>query len=185
MPHVIEAASTGRAKCRGCGAKIAAGELRFGERLPNPFAEGETTLWFHVDCGAFKRPEAFLEALAANETPLGDVDVPRLESEAKKGVEHRRLPRVNGAERAPTGRAQCRACRQAIAKGAWRLSLVFFEEGRFSPSGYVHASCAAAYLETIDVMPRVRRFSPSLGEEDVNAIEAELASSPPPSPPSS
>ena len=56
MPHVIETASSGRAKCRGCGEKIAAGELRFGERLPNPFAEGETTHWFHLECAAFKRP---------------------------------------------------------------------------------------------------------------------------------
>ena len=63
MAHVIEPASTGRAKCRGCGGKIAASELRFGERLPSPFAEGETTQWFHLDCGAFKRPEPFLEAL--------------------------------------------------------------------------------------------------------------------------
>ena len=42
MPHVIEPAPTGRAKCRGCGEKIGAGELRFGESLPNPFAEGES-----------------------------------------------------------------------------------------------------------------------------------------------
>ena len=46
MPHVFEPAPTGRAKCRGCGRPIAQGDLRFGERIPNPFAEGETTLWF-------------------------------------------------------------------------------------------------------------------------------------------
>ena len=40
MPHVIEAAPTGRAKCRGCGRAIARGELRFGERLPNAYGEG-------------------------------------------------------------------------------------------------------------------------------------------------
>ena len=34
-------------KCRGCGRPIARGELRFGERLPNAFAEGEMTVWFH------------------------------------------------------------------------------------------------------------------------------------------
>ena len=56
MPHLIDAAPTGRAKCRGCGGKIDAGALRFGEALPNPFAEGETTHWFHLECGAFKRP---------------------------------------------------------------------------------------------------------------------------------
>ena len=65
MAHVFEPAATGRSKCRGCGERIAAGELRFGETMPNPFADGETTLWFHPECGAYKRPEPFLEALAA------------------------------------------------------------------------------------------------------------------------
>src|SRR4030042_208734 len=74
MPHVIEAAATGRAKCRGCGGKIAALELRFGERLPNPFADGEMTHWFHLDCAAFKRPEPLLEALAERKEPLDGSD---------------------------------------------------------------------------------------------------------------
>ena len=66
MPHVSERAPTGRAKCRGCGRPIAAGSLRLGERLPNPFADdgGEMTHWFHPACGAFRRPEAFLAAAA-------------------------------------------------------------------------------------------------------------------------
>jgi hypothetical protein len=48
VPHVIEPASSGRAKCRGCDRPIAKGELRFGERQPNAFGEGEMTLWFHL-----------------------------------------------------------------------------------------------------------------------------------------
>ena len=65
MPHVFELASTGRAKCRGCGEPIARGELRFGERLANPFADNrEMTLWFHPVCAAYKRGESLLEALA-------------------------------------------------------------------------------------------------------------------------
>jgi hypothetical protein len=178
MAHVIEAAPTGRAKCRGCGGKIAVAELRFGERLPNPFADGETTHWYHLACGAFKRPEPFLEALAAREEPLDDRE--RLESEAKRGIAHRRLPRIDGAERAPTGRAQCRSCREPIAKGALRIRLVFFEEGRFEPSGYVHVRCAQAYFETTDVLPRVKRFAPGLGDEDMGEIRRELEASPPP-----
>ena len=63
MPHVIEPAASARAKCRGCAEKIAAGDLRFGESLPNPFAEGETHHWYHLECGAMKRPEPFLEGL--------------------------------------------------------------------------------------------------------------------------
>lgn len=172
MPHVIEAAPTGRAKCRGCGGKVAAGELRFGERLPNPFADGETTHWFHLDCAAFKRPEPFLEALAGREEPLDGGE--RLETEARRGLAHRRLPRIDGAERAPSGRAVCRSCREPIAKGAWRIRLVFYEEGRFEPSGSIHVRCSRAYLETTDVLPRLRRFAPDLRDEDLEEIRREL-----------
>jgi hypothetical protein len=172
MAHVVEAASTGRAKCRGCGERIAAGELRFGERLPNPFAEGEMTHWFHLDCAAFKRPEPFLEALEAGAGPVDDG--PRLMAEARRGIAHRRLPRIDGAERDPSGRAQCRACHATIDKGAWRIPLVFYEDGRFAPSGFIHVRCAQAYFETTDVMARLRRFSRGLSDEDLKAIEAEL-----------
>jgi poly [ADP-ribose] polymerase len=177
MLHVIEAAATGRAKCRGCGGKIEALELRFGERLPNPFADGETTHWFHLDCAAFKRPEPFLEALAAREEPLGDRD--RLEQEARLGLAHKRLPRVDGAERAPSGRAACRSCREPIGKGEWRIRLVFYEEGRFAPSGSVHVRCSPAYFETTDVLARVRRFAPDLRAEEVEEIRRELEGSGP------
>ena len=74
MPHVIQPATTARAKCRGCGEKIAAGELRFGASLPNPFADGETTHWFHLECAAFKRPEPFLETVEASTEALPDAD---------------------------------------------------------------------------------------------------------------
>jgi hypothetical protein len=172
VAHVIEPASTGRAKCRGCGERIAAGELRFGESLPNPFADGETTHWFHPECAAFKRPEPFLETVEARPEPLQDSE--RLIAAAKQGIAHRRLPRVNGAERAPSGRAQCRSCHTTIEKGAWRIALVFYEEGRFAPAGYIHMPCAQAYFETLDIVPRLRRFSPALTDEDVSAIEAAL-----------
>jgi len=172
MPHVIEPAPTGRAKCRGCGERIAAGTLRFGEALPNPFAEGEMTHWFHLDCGAFKRPEPFLEALEARGEPVEDGE--RLAADARAGLEHRRLPRVNGVERSATGRAQCRSCRESIAQGEWRVPLVYWEEGRFSPSGFIHVRCSRAYFETVDILPRARRFSGELGEDDLRQIQAEL-----------
>ena len=172
MAHKIEPASSARAKCRGCGERIAAGELRFGESLPNPFADGEMTLWFHLDCAAFKRPEPLLETLEGRSEPLEGQE--RLMAEARQGIAHRRLPRVDGAGRAPTGRAQCRSCRAPIDKGAWRIALVFYEEGRFEPSGFVHAGCAQAYFETTDILPRVRRFSPALREEELAELEADI-----------
>ena len=174
MAHVLEPAPTGRAKCRGCGERIAAGELRFGEILPNPFAAGEITQWFHPECAAFKRPEPFLEMLEARTEPLADAE--RLRAEAQRGIAHRRLPRINGAERAPTARAQCRSCRATIDKGVWRIPLVFYEEGRFSPAGFIHVTCAPAYFETADVLARLKRFSRALTEEHLKDVEAALSS---------
>ena len=122
MPHVIEPAPSGRASCRGCGGKIPMGALRFGERLPNPYADegGEMTHWFHLTCAAYRRPEPFLETLANTAGAIADVD--QLTQQALLGVTHRRLPRVSTAGRASSGRATCRACKEAIAKSPWRSS---------------------------------------------------------------
>lgn len=171
MPHVIEPASSGRAKCRGCGQKIAQGELRFGERQPNAFGEGEMTLWFHLMCGAYKRPAPFLEALANQKDVEGHE---RLEAVAGFGIAHRRVPRVNGAERAPSGRARCRSCKQLIERGAWRIALVYFEEFRFEPSGFVHATCAGEYFETIDLIERIKHFSPNLNANELDDLKLAL-----------
>jgi len=174
MPHLIQPAATARSKCRGCGERIAAGDLRFGESLPNPFADGETTHWFHLDCAAFKRPEPFLETLEARTEPLENADF--LTAEARLGIAHRRLPRVSGAERSPSAQAACRSCRSKIVKGVWRIPLVFYEDGRFSPSGFIHVPCAREYFETVAVLPRLKRFASGLSEADLREIEAELGS---------
>lgn len=174
MPHLFEPASSGRAKCRACGERIAKGELRFGERLPNPFADdgGEMTHWYHPSCAAYRRPEAFLEAVEVSGEALEDRE--RLMREARLGIDHRRVPRLNAAERASTGRATCRHCREKIEKDAWRFSLVFYEDGRFVPGGFVHLACAPAYFETTDLESRIRHFTPDLPVEDLNDIRRAL-----------
>jgi len=171
--HVLDIAPTGRAKCRGCGALIAKGGRRFGERVPNPYDEkgGETTHWYHIRCAAFTRPESFLELLASGEM-VDDRDV--LEREATLGAAHRRVPRVHHAERSPSARAACRHCREPIVKDAWRISLLYYEDGRFVPSGYIHARCARPYLETIEIMPRLRHFSPALSGAEIEDLQAEI-----------
>ena len=179
MAHVIEPAPTGRARCRGCGRALARGALRFGERMPNPFAEGETTLWFHPECAAYKRPEPLLEALAAG----GDVpERELLERIARRAAAHRRLPRIDGAERAPSGQAKCRSCHAPIAKGEWRIRLVFYEEGLFSAAGSIHVRCRAAYFEVADVLDAVLRFTPNLDESARAELERSFAEplAPPP-----
>jgi hypothetical protein len=78
----------------------------------------------------------------------------------------RRLSRIDGAERAPTAQAKCRSCRQPIARGSWRIRLVFYEEGRFAPGGFVHLDCRKQYFETDDVLEQVLHFSPDLSDGD-------------------
>ena len=48
----------------------------------------------------------------------------------------------------------------------WRVRLVFFEEGRFARSGFVHLDCCTAYFETGDAADAILHFSPDLGEAD-------------------
>lgn len=171
MAHLFESASSGRSKCRGCGRAIAKGEIRFGERLANPFAEGEMTHWFHPLCAAYKRPEAMHEALQAG----GDVpDRASLEAAVRSASAFRRLPRIDGAERSPTGQAKCRHCREPIEKGAWRIRLVFHEEGTFSPGGFIHLGCRQAYFETGDMVEHVLHFSHALGDEERAALRSQL-----------
>jgi hypothetical protein len=116
---------------------------------------------------------------SAAEPPLPDRE--RLEAAARAGVEHPRLARVDGAERASTGRAACRHCREPIEKGAWRIPLVFYEDARFSPAGFVHVRCAPAYFEAgsagtpgAAVLDRVRHFARGLAQADLDEIDREL-----------
>lgn len=172
MAHLIQPATTGRSKCRACGDSIAAGELRFGEVRPNPFGDGDATSWFHLECGAYKRPEPFLELLEA-ESDLPD-RARELSAEVQRGIEHPRLDRIAGAQRAPSGRARCRACRELIEKETWRVALTFHAEGRFEAGGFIHASCAPAYFKTDEVQGRIRHFSRDLSDDDARDIEALL-----------
>jgi hypothetical protein len=124
------------------------------------------THWYHVQCAAYRRPEALLEIIDTPEAAIVQ-GRERLADDARFGIAHRRVPRVNVVERAATGRATCRSCRALIEKGAWRISLVFYEEGRFAPGGFVHAACAVAYFETPDILARIRYFSRALDEHDL------------------
>ena len=174
MPHIFEPATSGRSKCRGCAQIIGQGELRFGERLPNPFAEGEMTVWFHPLCAAYKRPEPLLEALS--ETAVAVPDRETLQRTAHASLAHRRLPRIDGAERSPGAQARCRSCREPIARGCWRIRLVYWEEGRFAPGGFVHVECRKAYFESDDVLDRVLRFSRDLSADEREELKRALES---------
>ncbi len=159
VPDVLAPAPSGRAKCRGCGRPIAKGELRFGESFANPYAEGEAQSWFHVPCAALMRPERLLPVLDA----AGQIDDREwLRTTAEFGVAHHRLPRLAGIERASSGRATCRSCREPIAKDSYRLRLQMFEEGRVNPIGTIHLTCAGAYFGTRDLIDRLAKLAPEL-----------------------
>ena len=172
MPHVIEPAASGRAKCRGCGSILAKGEWRFGEKLPNPFGEGEVTHWFHPACAAYKRAEALAATLADAPAELpGRADLDRM---AAATLALPRLARIDGAERAPSSQARCRQCKEPIEKGAWRIRLVFHEEGTFSPGGFLHLGCRTPYFETDAVLAPVLHFSHALAEAERDALRDAL-----------
>jgi hypothetical protein len=173
VPDSIQAAPTGRAKCKGCGNAIAKGELRFGETGPNSFGEGEATTWFHLACAALMRPEKLQPVLETTTEELAERAW--LTETARVGIEHPRLPRLLRAERASSGRAHCRSCRELIAKGDWRFALQMFEEGRPTPIGTIHVSCAEAYFGTADVLSRAQRLTADLSEADVRDLAQALS----------
>jgi hypothetical protein len=173
VPDSIQAAPTGRAKCRGCGNAIAKTELRFGETGPNSYGEGEATSWFHLACAALMRPDKLLPVLEAFAEPLDERAW--LEETARFGVEHHRLPRLVRGERASSGRAHCRSCRELITKGEWRFVLQMFEEGRPNPIGTIHVSCAEAYFGTADVLGRAQRLTPDLDDADLADLKKALS----------
>ena len=171
VTHIFVRAASGRSKCRGCDRLIERGELRFGERLPNLFAEGEMIVWFHPACAAYKRPQQLLEGLRDTLEDVPDRDA--LERAARESSAHQRTPRINGAERSPTGQARCRSCHQTIERGSWRIRIVYYDEGRFSPGGYVHLDCRGAYFETREILDQILHFSPDLSADEREAFKRE------------
>jgi hypothetical protein len=119
------------------------------------------------------RPVAFLSVLDSGDTELEHRD--SLRRLAEEGAAHPRLPRLSRAERAASGRAQCRLCREPIEKGKFRLALQMFEDGRMASIGSIHLECAEAYFGSAAVMERVLRLTPSLALSDVAEIQEGLA----------
>jgi len=60
--EMIEAARSGRARCRSCGEKIARGELRFG-KLDRTFSRRNSYRWFHLACAAKEYPNRLEQSL--------------------------------------------------------------------------------------------------------------------------
>ena len=114
-----------------------------------------------------------LEALAQSAGTVPNRDA--LERVAQGSLARPRLPRIDGAERAK-GQAMCRQCRKPIPRGEWRIRLGSYDEGQFSPLGFIHLACAKDYFETADILEHVLHFSPALGDADREELRSVLAS---------
>lgn len=167
---VVELAPNGRARCRACGENLVKGEWRLGERAQNPFGEGETTYWFHVGCGARRRAAVFLAALDQAEAAAERPEIAALLSTARFGSEHPRADRIADVSEAPSGRARCRHCRELIEKGALRIVLSIFKEGRFDPMGYLHDKCLTEYVGAAVPFERLELISQGLTDEQRRAL---------------
>jgi hypothetical protein len=119
------------------------------------------------------RPDKMQSVLQSTDEALPDRAW--LERTAAFGVAHPKVAELARAERSPSGRAHCQQCHAIVEKGAWRLALHVFQDGRMSPVGSLHVGCALAYFGTRDIVDRLRHLSPELGDDDVAEIERLLA----------
>ena len=150
MPNHIEEAKSGRAACRTCKKPIAKGELRLGVEAANAFGDQPSMHWHHLACAAAKLPKELEEAMKSysGEVPnRADLDKQIADAISKGHVKPGGLPY---ADRAPTGRARCLQCQQAIAKDSLRVAVEReIEVGMQvqTSAGYLHPACVPAYLE--------------------------------------
>lgn len=180
MAHTIEIAKSSRAGCRTCRNPIAKGELRFGQETPNAFGEpGDLSYrWHHLPCAAQKLPEDLRTALHAFE---GDIPN-RAELETlMAAADATKPPPFPYADRAPTGRAKCLACSEAIPKGALRVAIERdLERGMTvtKGAGYLHPACATAFVAehggTHDAFTEQLRANTRLPEADLEALLADV-----------
>lgn len=150
MANHIEEAKSGRASCRTCKKTIDKGALRLGVEAANAFGDTPSMQWHHVLCAAQKLPAELKEALAAypGDVPnREELEKAMADAYAKGNAKPGGMPY---ADRAPTGRAKCMQCHEAIAKDSFRVAVEREIEVGASVqagAGYLHPACVAAYLE--------------------------------------
>jgi poly(ADP-ribose) polymerase-like protein len=137
---MIEAAASGRSKCKGCKKPIAQGELRFGDEVPGNF-DGVMTFWYHLPCAVTHRPEQFRADLNRRKKPLPDQAA--LEAALGGATIAVRVGRMRKVEHAPTGRATCQLCDVPIAKDSLRV--VVLREEVMGGTAFIHVGCAGAW----------------------------------------
>jgi len=178
-PYKIEEARSSRSRCRTCRRKIEKGKLRLGVLLEGPYGTGY--LWHHLTCAAKRRTDdveaayqegAWEEGLEV--PPLDSLRALREKAEAEKAA-RKEPPYV---ERAPTGRAKCKHCGEAIEKGSLRITLArevsFGNQTRSNPIN-VHPRCVAAELQGEDCLTEVDGFEEALRANTRDLAEEDVA----------
>src|SRR5580692_5748270 len=152
MANVIEEAKSGRASCRTCRKTIAKGELRFGEEAASGFGDEPQLRWHHLACAAEKLPAELRAVLTGY---AGDVpDRAALDKKIDDALAGGR-GKPGGfpyADKAPTGRAKCIECREAIAQGSVRVAIEReLETGTMVTrgAGYLHPACVKPWAEKV------------------------------------
>lgn len=184
MANVIEEAKSGRASCRTCKKPIAKGELRFGEEAPSAFGDAPSMRWHHLMCAAQKLPAELTAALDAHPEPVpnrAELDQTMAEALAKGHAKPGGYP---FADKAPTGRARCLQCREAIEKDALRVAIEReIDTGAMvtKGAGYLHPGCVAGYLEASggdrDALIEGLRANSRLVPADLDAVLEAVAPS--------
>lgn len=152
MANLIEEAKSGRAACRTCKKPIAKGELRLGIETPNNFGDTPSLQWHHLLCAAAKLPAELKAAMDEfSGTIPNKAELDKAMEDAIKGGKAKPggYPHV---DKAPTGRAKCMECGEAIAKDSWRVAVEREIEmgGNMARSaGYLHPKCIGANLENV------------------------------------
>jgi hypothetical protein len=118
-------------------------------------------------------PQKLSEALKASTDVPGET-VDRLLAMATNAEQHPRLVNVVRADRAPTGRARCQGCREAIEKGAWRIVLERMDEGISSGGGFMHPACAAKEISADALLERLSYCEPPLTDDEREQLRSQL-----------
>jgi hypothetical protein len=152
MEHRLEVAPSGRATCRTCNKPIAKGELRVGEEYASQFgSEGFAIRWHHPLCAAAKIPAVLQQAMASYDGDIPDREA--LEAAMSAGTKkaaQKGTGALPSADLAPTSRAKCLHCQEAIEKATVRIGVEReVDTGSFvtKGAGYLHPACVEAWAE--------------------------------------
>ena len=98
----------------------------------------------------------------------------QLSALARAGIDQPRLCRLSRAERAASGRARCRHCREVIEQGSYRLALQLFEDGRFNSIGTIHAPCAVHYFGAEPTLERFQLLHNELSADELEEVMRQI-----------